>query len=309
MHIKNLINRFHTIDRRDIEILIAHVIQKPREFLIIHPKYNIGIVTYWRIFTLLKKRSHGTPLAYLTKHKAFFGLDFIINKHTLIPRPDTEIIVECVLDHLTTKSLDHKKTQKQKSKIILIDVGTGSGCIPISILKNIHTSKLSLIHKTFATDISKQALKIAQQNAQKHQVNITFLHSNLLESFLKTYKLVNFQTYHLIITANLPYLTDEQFQHEASIQHEPKSALVADNHGLALYEKLFQQLQTITTHCSVITLYCEIDPSQSDIIQTYIKTYFSHAMINIKQDLARRDRVVCVELKTQNPENTTHLTK
>lgn len=93
------------IDRREIELIIAHVLGKSREFLIAHPETNIGLLDYWKIRTLQKKRATGIPLAYLTGHKEFFGLDFDVNKHTLVPRPDTEIMIESAI----------KKIKNQKS--------------------------------------------------------------------------------------------------------------------------------------------------------------------------------------------------
>ncbi len=268
------------IDRLDAEVLLAHVLDQPREFLISHDTDSVSFLNTWKYKRLVKKRSQNYPAAQLIGTKGFFGYEFEVNKHTLIPRPDTEMIVELVVQEI-------KKTKKQ---ITLIDVGTGSGCIPISILKNVTGYKLQVT--TYATDISKNALKVAKYNAKKHNVNITFKQGNLLEPWLST---VDSSLSSLIITANLPYLTEHQFTTEPSIQHEPKSALVADNEGLALYEELLRQIQSlIPTLQSPITGIFEIDPTQSERMQALIKRYFPDAKVEIKKDLAGQDRIVTV---------------
>lgn len=271
----------------DAELLVAHVLGKPREFVVAHPELKIGRLKDWKIGRLLKKRKAGVPLAYLTGHKEFFGLDFFVNKYVLIPRPDTELMAELVADRL--------QTTDNGNNVMLIDVGTGSGCIPISIMKALKHKNL----KTFAIDISKKAIKVATKNAKKHNVNITFLQGNLLEPI--TNQLNNLQIFqssnlHITITANLPYLTESQYQEEPSIQHEPKFALVADNNGLALYEELFQQINSLPFILSSLYVLLEIDPSQSDTIQTLIKTYFPNAKITLHKDLANRYRIVHIEI-------------
>ena len=272
------------IDPFDAELLIAHVIDKPREFVITRPDFVIRRSENRKIKKLFKKRMCGVPLAYLTGHKEFFGLDFVVNKHVLVPRPETEILVTTALEHLSTEPL--KNT-------MLIDVGTGSGCIPISIAKTIKQFNNLTIS---ATDISRQALTVAKHNAQKHNVDITFLHGNLLEPIIKNSKF-EIRNSKLIVTANLPYLTQEQFQNEPSIQHEPKSALVAKKGGLELYEKLLKQILQIskTYNLKPIT-YFEIDPSQTHEISKLIKTYLPNSTIEIQKDLAGHDRVVIIGL-------------
>ena len=281
------------IDQLDAELLLAHALGKSREFILANPDHLITLSLYHFITRLFKKRQEGIPLAYLTGHKEFFGLDFFVNKHVLIPRPDTEVLVEFVLNHIhNSKFINHNS--------IMIDVGTGSGCIPISILKNLPTCKPEYL-QTFATDISHKALRVAKKNAKKHHVKaspcsahvagkIKFLHGNLLSPFLKTCKLADLQTCRLIITANLPYITEKQFQQEPSIHHEPKIALVAEDQGLALYEELLEQLANLST-CKLACFF-EIDPSQSQKIKSLIKKYLPTAKIEIKQDLAGLDRVV-----------------
>jgi release factor glutamine methyltransferase len=162
---------------------------------------------------------------------------------------------------------------------------------------------------TYATDISSGALRIAKKNAQRHGVDITFLRGNLLQPLLSKFppfirgrrraELAQAPEgqgeFSLVITANLPYLTQEQFNSEPSIQDEPPSALVAGNHGLALYEELFKQIRLLIVHCS---LFLEIDPSQSATIRQLISQHCPNATVEIKTDLRGQDRVVCIETAT-----------
>ncbi|MDO8625929.1 MAG: peptide chain release factor N(5)-glutamine methyltransferase [Candidatus Magasanikbacteria bacterium] len=266
----------------DTDLLLAHVIQKPREFLYAHHEYKLSLWQYfrWRFYSW--QRHRGVPLAYITRHKEFFGLNFFVNKHVLIPRPETELTVEMVLQSFAT-------TPHSLQPTLLVDVGTGSGCIPIAIAK--HTP-LTI----FATDISRRALRVAAKNARAHNVGINFLQGNLLEPVLKHNNNI-FLNKNIIITANLPYLTSKQFAEEKSIQHEPRLALVSGATGLELYEQLLKQIQNIIIDLKPkIFIFLEIDPSQSSALTALIKKYLPTAQTEIKTDLAGRDRVVVIQL-------------
>ncbi len=279
---KLLQNFSKEIEPSEVRILVAHVLKKSREFLITHPEYKLSKLQNWKIKRLIKKRIQGIPVAYLTGHKEFFGLDFLINKHTLVPRPETEVLVEEVLKELQQKN-------------ILIDVGTGSGCIPISMLKTINSPIT-----TYATDISSKALKIAKKNASKHLVKINFFKGNLLEPLIKNRSSL-ITNCSVIITANLPYLTQEQFDSEFSIQHEPRSALIAEDNGLALYKKLIEQIQHLRTAYDVqVTTFFEIDPSQTIQLSRYIQSQFPKTLIKIIKDGMGNDRVAHIIIDKSN---------
>jgi release factor glutamine methyltransferase len=276
--ILTLQKKFHHLNTLDLTILLSHTIKKTREFIFAHPEYVLSIYQRIRFWYYLKKYKQGIPIAYITGHKEFFGLDFFVNKHTLIPRPDTELMVEEACKQITNNTL-------------LIDIGTGSGCIPIATTKTA-AKKIKVI----ATDISAQALKIAKKNARHHNVNIQFLQGDLLGPvvpYIQQYTLYNPHCT-TILTANLPYLTEEQFKKELSIQHEPYRALVASNEGLGLYETLLQQIKTLYDLQLTIHVFFEIDPSQTKKINSLIKKYLPTAATKIKKDLAGRDRLVMI---------------
>ncbi|OGH88796.1 MAG: hypothetical protein A3J93_01765 [Candidatus Magasanikbacteria bacterium RIFOXYC2_FULL_42_28] len=296
----------------DLDLILADAINQPREFIITHPEFRPNPWQLLKIYINLSRRNNDVPIAYITGHKEFFGLDFFVNKNVLVPRPDTEILVETAISLISnifkSQNLSVIPTAKEESlsgsphPITLIDVGTGSGCIPIAINKtlqqlNTATNKQTGI-TTHAIDISHRALRVVKKNAKKHNVKINFHQGNLIEPIAKS-SIFSLQS-SLIITANLPYLTQSQFDNEQSIKKEPKLALVADNqNGLSLYEKLLTQLKSsIFNLQSSITLLLEIDPSQTTDIRTLVKNIFPSAQIEIKKDLAGLDRVVIIQLIT-----------
>lgn len=279
MNYTSLLKKFTPLlDRFEVELLLSHVTHRPREFFIAHPEFTPSLLEYLRFKRALQKRLSGVPIAYITGTKEFYGLEFEVNKHTLIPRPDTEIMVEAVKLQITNYKLQH---------ITLIDVGTGSGCIPISIMKAIKHENM----KAFATDISEGALRVAKRNAKKHQADIQFCHGNLLQPLIDNKTMKQWINETIIITANLPYLTEQQFTEEPSIQHEPKSALVADDQGLALYKELLLQIKNTLSEHSLIGFF-EIDPAQTDKISSIINAMLPHAHITIIKDFSNNDRCV-----------------
>ncbi len=290
--IKDLLNERLLPDQREVEILLAHILQKPREFVLAHPEQKIIKTKKQKIIKIIKERSKGVPMAYLTGHKEFFGLDFLVNKNVLIPRPDTELMVEEVLKEIKTTNY---------RLLTIVDIGTGSGCIPISITKTLHNSspykgEVGGGFAVFAIDISPQALTVARKNARLNKTKIKFLQGNLLEPFSKSYKL-KAKSYQLIITANLPYLTPKQIKQESSIQHEPRLALVAGLDGLKYYRKLLKQIRLLTIDYRLSTIvYLEIDPSQTSSIKSLIKKTLPQAKIEIKKDLAKKDRLVIIKI-------------
>ncbi|TAN33246.1 peptide chain release factor N(5)-glutamine methyltransferase [Patescibacteria group bacterium] len=309
---------FSRLENLKSEILLAHAIGKSREFILAHPEYKPSFWKRVKFKYYCRLRERGWPIAYITGHKEFYGLDFLVNKNVLIPRPETELMVEEVVRRIENRELRIEKT-------ILIDVGTGSGCMPIAVARSLplasrarsapkgETKRGSI--KLIATDISRAALRVAKKNAKKHGVKIKFLHGNLLEPVIHNSQF-SIQYSSLIITANLPYLTAEQYGKEPSIQKEPRGALVADAiNGLSLYEELLSQLSLRTERSGAkqslaitdgiasaasglaMTILLEIDPRQSEAIKTLIKKYLPASSCEIKTDLAGRDRLVIISIK------------
>ncbi len=219
--------------RLDAELLLSHVLKKDQAYLLAHDDH---VVSYWRIELfkrLIKKRKKAMPVAYLIGHKAFYGLDFYVNRHVLIPRPDTEILVDSVLAYIQPGDT-------------LLDVGTGSGCIPISILMN--QSRVNAV----ATDISKKALVVAKKNVKKYKLGrrIQLYKSHLLQDV----PLDVFDEDYLVVTANLPYVPPD-YQVNAEARFEPALALYAEEDGVSLYQTLLDQLGSLRPRAIFLECY------------------------------------------------------
>lgn len=281
MTIKKILKKYSGQTLLDAEIILANIIKQDKIFILSHPEKEIS---WWQNFIFqrqLKKLIAGWPVSYLVGRKDFFGLEFLINKYTLIPRPDTETMVAKVLEILNNATEKH----------ILIDLGTGSGCIPVAVGANLKQQIINKQLTIYASDISNGALKIARKNSQRFQIKIIFKRGDLLTPWKKLIS----HTDNIIVTANLPYLTKKQFADEPSIQHEPYTALVSDeNTGLNIYKKLLLQITEYPNKKWVILL--EIDPTQVKEIASLLKNILPAGKIEIKKDLAGRDRLVIVNI-------------
>ncbi len=243
------------IDRLDREVLLAFVTHTSRTFILAHPETKLLRRDITRLQKLFERRKNHEPTSYLTGTKEFFGNTFFVSRSTLIPRPETELLVERTVEKI-------KKLHNQK-KIAVIDVGTGSGAIIVSLA--LELKKYSSLDY-FATDKSKRALHIAQKNAFFHQVSVNFRDGDLLKPFLN-----NLQSYEtIIIAANLPYLSQKIYKETPpDVQFfEPRQALMSRSAGLAHYEKLTRQ---ITQYLPSVNIYFffEISPEQ-DALLTFI---------------------------------------
>lgn len=287
----------------EAEILLSHILKKPREFVLAHPEKGLtkSLVTSYKL--QVTRRLKGEPIAYITGHKQFYGLDFQVNKNVLIPRPETELMVEEAL-----------RITPNAKRVTIIDVGTGNGCIIISLLKQLVKSKLPVTNYQFlATDISKPALALARKNAKLHNVHkkIKFLPGNLLQPIIKKINKLTIENLsrakprdrksEIIITANLPYgwsaWKNNCSMETIGLKFEPQISLFTGKNGLELYEKLFKQLKTLRVMCYVL---CEIDPRQTILMKKLIKKYLPCAKIQIKKDLSGLNRLAIIKINNSH---------
>ncbi len=283
MTVRSCIFKNRAIPLQDIELILAWVLQRDRGYLLAHFDQKISPIQKLRLKYAIFAYNRGWSIAHITHHKEFFGLDLYVNRHTLIPRPDTETLVDQALTILETTAPDTPAT--------VIDVGTGSGCIPIALGKK-SPRPLTLL----ATDISRGALRVAKKNAKKHAVPITFFRGNVLEPLISEVQKIP-QDETIIITANLPYLTHEQFESEQSIQKEPYTALVAEEGGLALYRIMLSHIkEALKDKRHHLHLLFEIDPSQAELAAELVSIYFPKARVALTQDIGGRPRVVTAHL-------------
>lgn len=230
----------------DAELILAHVLGVERTFLHANPQKKLSKTLVFHANNFLNKRIKRVPLAYIFRKKDFFGRTFFVNENVLVPRPETETLIEIT-----------KKYAKNSDKIL--DIGTGSGIIPITL-----KAELGDEIEVFASDISVQALAIANLNAQKIlSQNIELFESNLLEQIpAETLSKIT------IITANLPYVNRDwvDFEKNNELHHEPQIALYAQKNGLELIFKLIYQAQDLPKLEKIIL---EADPSQFKEIEKY----------------------------------------
>lgn len=257
--------------RLEAEILLAHVLKKDRVYL--YANYEAPVNTNERAIykEYIKRRIKSEPIAYITGHKEFMSLDLFVSPEVLIPRPETELLVEIAL-----------KEARDMNPVRIVDVGTGSGAIAVS---------LAYYHKhaqVYASDISLPALEIARQNAGRHHVNIDFRAGSLLDSFLPG-QAEEPVDYFDIIVANLPYVpeTDRATLELQVRNYEPHGALFAGEDGLDLYRQLIPQARMLMQAGAVLLF--EIDPRQQALIPSFMQGFSPVKVIN---DATGRARVV-----------------
>jgi release factor glutamine methyltransferase len=217
LSVEKLISRC-AIAKLDSELLIAHVLDTRREHIICWPETILSPKQQKQYNSLEQQRLNGVPIAYLLGKKEFYGRDFIVNEQVLVPRPETETMVELALQ-LTDKN--HRPT--------ILDLGTGSGCIAITLSLELPKAQVT------ASDISETALGIAIQNNLDLNANVGFVQSDMLEQLMSS----KFD----IICANLPYVPESMLQ-KPDLVAEPKIALFSGTDGLGHYRKLVDQLKT-----------------------------------------------------------------
>jgi release factor glutamine methyltransferase len=200
----------------DAEVLLAHVLKQPRSYLYAHDEQALTNAQHEQLQALILRCEQGEPIAYITGKQEFWSLTFTVNCDVLIPRPETELMVELILDKLPNNEPHN-----------IIDLGTGSGAIAIAIASERPNWQI------IATDKSNAALVIAQQNAEKLKVtNIEFINSDWFAQVPK-------QLFSAILS-NPPYIADDD-PHLAQLNYEPQAALVAQNKGFADIEQLIKQ--------------------------------------------------------------------
>lgn len=297
-----------------IEVLLAFVLEHDRTYLIAHADEYLTIVQKRRFDKLFARLLKGEPLAFLTGKKEFFGLDFIVNKNVLIPRPETELLVGKTLEYIeniymqkshnacqnghqnSPQNIEQKNDTsggaggaQSSSRFKALDIGTGSGCIAVSIAKTMPDIFV------IGIDISSKALRIARKNAKKHSVDerVRFLKSDLLANINERFD---------IIVVNLPYIGRRRFNFVDVnvLAYEPEIALFGGDDGLALYEKLFQQLNGKTWKPSA--LLGEFGFLQREELEKLLKKYFPKEHITFFQDYAGIDRVFMIEFYRYVPQ-------
>lgn len=232
----------------DSEIILAYILGRNRTYLHAHADEMVDKQIARKANAQLKRRLNHTPIAYIIGFKEFYGREFIVSPDVLIPRPESEDIIDILKQILPTTNYQLPPTK-------IIDVGTGCGCLGITAKLEFPFLDVSL------TDISERALSVAKQNAKKCKVNVNYFKGDLLK---------NYQKKPDIIIANLPYV-DSSWERSPETNFEPNTALFADNHGLSINEQLIVQASDTLIKGGYLAL--EADPAQHSHLTEYAKKH------------------------------------
>ncbi len=272
----------------DAQVLLAHILDKSRPWIIAHPETPLTALEADSLRDALSKLTMGTPLPYSLGHWEFFARDFIVTPDVLIPRPETELLVERALAWL----------KESPQRRLAADVGTGSGCIAISLAASLTDLQV------LATDISPAALEVAKRNALQHNVadQINFLECDLLppsSTFDLRPSTLNPSsfTFHLsslnLLCANLPYIPTKTMRGLPIYGREPTLALDGGHDGLALIRRLLSLAPQWLAPRALILL--ETESSLGPQTVALAREYFPQAEINLHKDLAGHERLVEIQ--------------
>ena len=214
----------------------------------------------------IERLNNGEPVQYIVGNVDFYKYNFIVNKNVLIPRFETEELVQNTINFI--------KEYFNKPK--LLDIGTGSGAIAISIKKDIDSI-------VYATDISKEALEVAKENAKRNNVDINFVNTNIYDGIDEKFD---------VVISNPPYIRYDEEIDEVVKNNEPHIALYADNNGLYYYEEILKNIKTILNDKYLIAF--EIGKDQGEAINELKEKYLPESNILLKKDLEGRDRMIFI---------------
>ncbi len=272
------------------EVLLMHVLGRDRAWMYSHHEEILDAATAQKYFALITRRAAGVPTQYLTGHQEFWGLDFEVTPAVLIPRPETEHVMEVVLARLGERGLKiHLDTGLPRQTLHVADVGTGSGCLAIALAYELPHAEI------IATDSSAAALEIARRNAARNQVadHIRFIEADLLA--LPGNERTPEPFFDLIVS-NPPYIADSD---AASLQrevrdHEPHAALFAGPTGTEIYERLVAEARDQLRDRGILVL--ELGYNSAEPVRAmFDATSTAWTNVSITMDLAGIPRILAAE--------------
>ena len=248
--------------RRDAELLLAHLLGWDQAALLTHPERLLSLAEADQFESMLSRRLASEPLQYITGVQEFFGLSFEVSPAVLIPRPETEHLVEAVLERFGRESSPR-----------IVDVGTGSGAIAVALAHAIPRSRVT------AVDFSSAALEVAQRNAERHGVleRVTLLQSDLLAAL----ESADFE----VVVSNPPYIAEGEVLEPQVFNYEPRSALYAGPTGLEVYERLIPQARKVLKPQGWLML--EIGYGQSKALSRLLSDWNEVSFLNDLQGIPR----------------------
>jgi len=265
--------------RLTIELLLAHLLKKKRLDLYLEFERELDEATLTRLREMVKRRASGEPLQYITGEVEFCGLKLMVDKRVLIPRPETELLVETVVGRL--KSAD----SRQQSAVRIVDVGTGSGCIAIALAKKLLNAEIT------ALDVSQDALDVARGNATLHQIEkkVRFLESDLLDGLPDSFVVD-------VVVSNPPYIADGELAKlpKEVRDFEPVCALTAGEDGLKVIRRLVMNARRVLSPSGFVAL--ELGAGQREAVEEFFGQQ-GHEVLEVVKDLQGHERVMVARPK------------
>ncbi len=256
--------------RLNIELLLAHLLKKKRLKLYLEFERELDETTLEKLREMVRRRADGEPLQYITGVAEFCGLEFAVDRRVLIPRPETELLVEETVSRIANRG----------SRNVIVDLGTGSGCIAVTLAKQLPTAEI------YATDASADALEVAKSNARRHGVekNIRFLQGDLLQALPDSLRVD-------AIVSNPPYVaTGELARLPKEVREfEPVQALVAGDDGLDVFRRIIADARRFLSPSGFVAL--ELGAGQRAAVeQLFVER--GYAVAQVVKDLQGHERVV-----------------
>ena len=258
--------------RLEAEVMVMNVMRLPRQDIFAHQEDEVSGQQERELAEMVRRRLTREPLAYILGYKEFYGINLLVNSNVLIPRPETETMVE----HALFMALMGMESRE----LVVADVGTGTGNIAINLAIHLPAAHI------YALDVEDAVLDVTSYNIRAHNVadRITLAKGDLLEPLPEPVDLV---------VANLPYIPTRRIPTlQPEIQWEPSGALDGGDEGLDLLRRLISQADSKLKEQAVMLL--ELDPEQVAPVETFVKEYLPGATTSVEQDLARQDRIFVI---------------
>ena len=258
--------------------ILCYMLKKDKQYLIIHMNEELEESIYNEFIENINKIVRGIPLQYITNKQEFMNLEFYVDENVLIPQPDTEILVESVLEICNNI--------KENTKIKILDLCTGSGAIAIAL--NYELNKRNINTEIIASDISDNALRVAKKNNVKNNTKVKFIHSDLFENIKDN----DFD----IIVSNPPYIKKDVIPTlSKQVRNEPIIALDGGNDGLDFYKKIIEQARKYIKNEGYLCL--EIGYDQKIEVLTLLNKFEEYRKTKTIKDLSNNDRCIISEIK------------
>lgn len=255
----------------DVDMLLGEILGADRAYLLAHGEQPLTGEQREHFEKWIARAEQGEPIVYILGRRGFYDLDFIVTPDVLIPRPETELLLEQALTWA-----------EKRSDIAAVDAGTGSGALAVTFARHVPQAQV------YATDISPAALDVARSNAQANDVRVTFFRGDLLEPLIERDIKVD------LVMANLPYIASDEVTELAVSRYEPRLALDGGTDGLNLIRRLLSQIPHVCHPCALILL--EIAAGQGEAALKLARQALSPESAQVLPDYAGLERIVRVEL-------------